>query len=289
MMQPATDPQNLRRHAYATDEHLNVRYQIHDQYSYPKVDFPKWVLTRTVWRGDEHVLDVGSGPGTYAAALRDLSPNVAYYGLDFSAGMLEKHPNRHRVAQADAQNLPYPDASFDVVMANHMLYHVPDVERAVLECRRVLKPGGVLMAATNSVQSMPEFNAYYKRAILLLTSPGEQIQVPLPTSYPFTLESGVRQLARHFYAVVRHDLPSMFVFDNVEPVMAYLESMRGLREPELPPGISWDSVMLLVQQQIKNQLNYLGEFVVNKLSGVLVATDRGDFITEFIERQNHSV
>jgi SAM-dependent methyltransferase len=287
-MHPATDPQNLRQHAYATDEHLNVRYQIHEQYSFPKVDFPKWVLSRAAWRGDEKVLDVGCGPGNYAAALHELWPDVTYYGLDFSVGMLERHPDKRAVLQADVQALPYADDSFDVVMANHMLYHVPDVERAVLECRRVLKPGGVLLAATNSVQSMPEFNAYYKRAILLLTTPGEQVAIPMPTSYPFTLESGVRQLARHFYAVVRHDLPSVFVFDDIEPVMAYLESMRSLREPELPDGIMWDSVMLLVRQQIKNQLNYLGEFIVNKLSGVLVATDRGDFISEFVEQQHRS-
>jgi SAM-dependent methyltransferase len=287
-MHPATDPQNLRRHAYANDEQLNVRYQIHEEYSFPKVNFPAWVLSRAGWRGDETVLDVGCGPGSYCTALAQLYPNVKYYGFDFSEGMLAKHPNRPAVVQADAQHLPYPDAVFDVVMANHMLYHVPDVEQALVECRRVLKPGGVFMAATNSIQSMPEFNAYYKRAILLLTTPGEPLQVPPPLAYPFTLESGVRQLSRHFYAVVRHDLPSVFVFDSVEPVMAYLESMRSLREPDLPQNIVWESVMVLVRQQIKNQLNYLGEFIVNKLSGVLVATDAGDFISDFIEHQQHA-
>lgn len=287
-MHPATDPHTLRQHAYATDELLNMRYQIHERYSVPKVDFPEWVLSRIEWRGDEQVLDVGCGPGTYLTALRNLWPDVTYYGLDFSAGILAKHPDRRSVVQADAQYLPYSDHTFDVVMANHMLYHVPDTERAILECRRVLKPAGILMAATNSVENMPQFRELYKRAILVLTAPGKQVQMPSLTSSLFTLESGVRQLSRHFYAVVRHDLPGALVFDSIDPVMTYLESSRSVREPQLPPGISWDSVMLIVREQIKNQLNYVGELVVNKLSGVLVATDRGGFISDFVEHQQHA-
>jgi SAM-dependent methyltransferase len=172
-------------------------------------------------------------------------------------------------------------------MANHMLYHVPDITRAVEECRRVLKPNGILMAATNSIDSMPQFRELFKRAILVLTAPGKQVHLPLPPSHLFTLESGVRLLSRHFYAVVRHDLPGAFVFDAIDPVLAYLESSRSLREPQLPPGVSWESVMLIVREQVKNQLNYVGELVVHKLSGVLVATDRGGFISDFVEHQKN--
>jgi hypothetical protein len=74
------------------------------------------------------------------------------------------------------------------------------------------------------------------------------------------------------------------VFDAVEPVMSYLESSRPLREPQLPPDISWDAVMMIVHEQVKNQLNYVGQLVVHKLSGVLVASDRGGFIEDFVNR-----
>jgi SAM-dependent methyltransferase len=287
-MYPATDPQTLRQQAYANDEKLRVRYMTHEQYTVPKVDFPEWALQRLNWRGDEQVLDVGCGPGVYESALRHLFPGVTYYGLDFSEGMLEKHPRKQSVVMADAQYLPYPSGTFDVVMANHMLYHVPDITRAIKECRRVLKPDGILMAATNSVETMPQFRELYKRAILVLTAPGKQVHLPMPVGNLFTLENGIRQLSRHFYAVVRHDLPGAFVFDQIEPVMAYLESTRSMREPQLPPGVTWDSVMLIVREQIKNQLNYVGELVVHKLSGVLVATDRGGFISDFVEHQAHA-
>ncbi|HLV36257.1 MAG TPA: class I SAM-dependent methyltransferase [Spirillospora sp.] len=287
-MNPATDNRILRQQAYMTDEHLNVRYQIHEQYSVPQVDFPRWVLGRVDWRGDEVVLDLGCGPGIYAEVLMQQQPGIRYYGLDLSSGMLAKHPYPRSLVQADGQYLPFADCTFDVVMANHVLYHLPDIERATREIRRVLKPEGLLMAATNSAESMPQFHDLYKRAIMVLTAPGTQVIVPRPASHAFTLESGTRYLARQFFAVVRHDLPGMFVFDKPEPVLAYLESSRSLREPQLPPGVSWDAVMLIVREQIKNQLNYVGELVVHKLSGVLVASDRGGFIRDYVIQSEKS-
>ncbi len=281
-MNPATDTRLLRQKTYATDEHLNIRYQIHEQYSVPRIDFPEWVLDRITWQGDEVVLDLGCGPGTYAPALAKAVPNTTYYGIDFSSGMLAKHPRPDAIAQADGQTLPFADHTFDVVMANHVLYHLPDIHKAIGEIRRVLKPDGILIAATNSAESMPQFHDLYKRAIMVLTAPGKQVIVPRPASHAFTLESGTRFLARRFFAVVRYDLPGAFVFDQPEPVLAYLESARSLREPQLPSGVTWDAVMMIVREQIKNQLNYVGELVVQKLSGVLVASDRGGFIREYI-------
>jgi hypothetical protein len=142
----------------------------------------------------------------------------------------------------------------------------------------------VLLAATNSLDSMPEFRELVKRAVLVLTAPGKSVQLPLPSSYLFSLESGTRQLARHFYAVVRYDLPGKLVFDNIEPVMAYMETTRSLREPQLPEGVTWDSVMLIVREQVKNQLSYFGELTITKLSGALVASDRGGFISGFVRQ-----
>ena len=66
--------------------------------------------------------------------------------------------------------------------------------------------------------------------------------------------------------------------------MAYLETTRSLREPQFPEGVTWESVMLIVREQVKNHLNYFGELVVTKLSGVLVATDRGGFIGGFVRQ-----
>jgi len=280
-MFPGYDPDSLHQQ-YANDEALRIRQETHELYTVPKVDFPSWVISLLDWQGSESLLDVGSGPGTYYLPINTRWPNISYTGLDFSRGMLGKHPASGKIVQADAQFLPYPDQSFDVVMANHMLYHVPDIDQAIREFRRVLKPDGLFLSATNSMHTMPEFQALFRRAIVLLSASGNS-SPPMPEHNPFSLENGTRRLSHHFYAVVRYDLPSTLVFSKVEPIIAYLESNRFFREPQLPADVSWDDLMLVMREQINRLLTHFGELVVNKVSGALIASDRGGFIQEYVE------
>ncbi len=58
------------------------------------------------------------------------------------------HRTRVQFKEIDAQSIPFEDETFDAVIANHMLYHVPDRPKAIAEIKRVLKPGGRLIATT---------------------------------------------------------------------------------------------------------------------------------------------
>jgi len=284
-MSPTPDSEQIKRQ-YGTDEKLRVRHETHEKYTEPKQDFVAWVLNTVQWRGDERVLDVGCGPGLYYERLMQMHPTVQYVGVDLMRAMLGHHPNTDRTLVATALRLPFPDDTFDVVMANHMLYHLDDVEAGIVEMRRVLKPGGLLMTATNSVQTMPEFQVLLRRAIVLLTRHGAaQIRTPAMPSERYALENGTRFLSRYFYAVVRHDLPSKLVFREVEPAMAYLESTRDLREGALPDDVVWEDVMMIMRQQINQLTKHLGELVIDKQSGVLVASDHGGFVADFIAHQ----
>lgn len=286
-MFPGNDPDAVRRQ-YANDANLRVQQQTHEQYTVPKSNFAEWVLQRVRWQGDESVLDIGSGAGGYYDLLRENGSNIRYVGIDQSPGMLSHHPAQNTVSVADAECLPFAEGVFDVVMANHMLYHVPDIDKALLEARRVLKPDGIFIAATNSLQTMPEIYALYRRGMLLLSSPGQVYsQPPLPMQTSFSLENGTRMLSRYFYGVVRYDLPNALVFPSVEPVMAYLQSMRPIHEPQLPGSIDWDELMLVMREQVSRVLNHFGELVVNKISGVLVASNQGGFISEFVDILNN--
>lgn len=280
----ANDPQAVGR-MYETDEALRIRQETHERYSQPKLDLTEWAIGSVKWQGDEIVLDVGSGPGRYYDALLQRYPDIQYYGCDLYANMMQTHSSKNRLALADAQRLPYPDATFDVVMANHMLFHVYDVERALRELRRVVKPTGFVMATTNSIHTMPEFQALMRRAITLLSPPGTaNIRVPGQHTDPFTLESGTRLLCRHFFAVVRYDLPRSLVFPSADPALAYLNSTRSVREAELPQDVSWDEMMMIVREQMGRLIDHFGELSVNTLSGLLVATDRGDFIDQYTDK-----
>ncbi|MCY3864214.1 MAG: class I SAM-dependent methyltransferase, partial [Chloroflexi bacterium] len=193
------------------------------------------------------------------------------------------------LAFGDPLKLPYANDSFDVVMANHVLYNVGDIDGCLAEIKRVLKPNGRVLASTDSLHTTPELQVLIRRAIVLLSENGANVQ---PLSLPcdsFALENGTRILARHFYAVVRHDLPRQLVFDAVEPALEYLESMRDLRQHDLPDDVSWDDMMLIMQQQMTQLLQLLGKLEINIACGALVASDCGGFINEFVEREQASI
>lgn len=279
-----TDRDILTKHAYMNDEHLALRYRIHDEYSRPKIDFQTWVLGAFAWRGDERVLDVGAGSGSYFEPVQARIPQGMHVASDLSFGMAQQARQRAEVLpidvlNLDVQQLPFENGSFDVVLANHMLYHVPDLDTALGEIRRVLRDEGCLIAATNSATNMPELDTLYRRAVTLLGYPKHRFA---DWQSGFSLESGPKRLARYFRAVARYDLPSALYFPEVDPVIAYIDSMRAIREPQLPDEITWDAFMEMMEKQISRLIRHMGELQVNKLSGVLIATNGGGFAHDYL-------
>lgn len=102
----------------------------------------------------ETVLDVGTGTGVVAITAARIGAQVT--GLDLTAELLEHARENSRISQqeqivwteGDAESLPYPDASFDVVVSQFGHMFAPRPEVAVREMRRVLKPGGRIAFAT---------------------------------------------------------------------------------------------------------------------------------------------
>ncbi|PVY97071.1 methyltransferase domain-containing protein [Actinomycetospora cinnamomea] len=109
----------------------------------------------------EHVLDVGSGPGFLAAAIADaVGPDGAVRGLDPSPAMnavAAAHcADRPWVAveEGGAEALPYPDGHFDAVVSTQVYEYVPDVLGALVEARRVLRPGGRIVVLDTDWESV---------------------------------------------------------------------------------------------------------------------------------------
>src|SRR5262245_24148157 len=114
------------------------------------------IITLAGLRAGEEVLDIGCGTGTLAiAAARHIVPSGAVYGIDASPPMIARA--RRKAAKAGvqvdfkvavAENLPFPDGRFDVVLSTLMLHHLPRKTRqqCAKEIRRVLKSGGRVLA-----------------------------------------------------------------------------------------------------------------------------------------------
>lgn len=284
MSSPFHDPNRFKRY-YATDQNIRELNEAREKFSIPRIDFPSWALDGIRWRGDERILDVGCGYGAYYDRLKQRLPKLDYYGVDLSAGMLRQHgaQGMGRLAVADALHLPFGRHCFDVVMANHMLYHIPDLEGGITEIKRVLRPGGVLMATTHSNQTMPEIRMLIRRAIIILTrSAPSTVRPPSAVSDLFSLESGTRLLARHFYAVSRFEIPTTLIFHSELDFLAYLNNLRELMELSLPADVTWEGILEVLREQVAQFIYQLGDMQVSRLAGVLLATDSGDFIHDFV-------
>ena len=156
------------------------------------------------------VLEVGSGPGVFAARLHAAAPQVALLATDQSPRLVELARERGLTAQVqDVEHLLAPDDSYDVVVALWMLYHVPDLDRGLAELRRVLRPGGRLVAVTNGDEHLADLRRAAGGAAYVTT---------------FSSENGEAALRRHFGTVTREDLETRAVFPDRETALDYLRS-----------------------------------------------------------------
>jgi ubiquinone/menaquinone biosynthesis C-methylase UbiE len=125
---------------YQTNTDLHTRQETHRLYT---VGRPLETLVDEALRleGHEALLDIGTATGDFPGRLRLEGHAGRLVGLDFSPGMIEKARASHEnveFVQGDAVALPFADSSFSVVTARHMLYHVPNIQAALLEARRVV-------------------------------------------------------------------------------------------------------------------------------------------------------
>lgn len=251
---------------YAGQENLAVRIRTHKLYTEPKTDFVTWVLDQVSWRGDETVLDVGCGSGNYVEAARARA--ARYMANDYSFGMLAglRCDGLLRV-NANAEQLPYASDSADTILANHMIYHIADQNAAVRAFRRVLKPGGVLLAATNAATNMAELNALLQAASVELGA--RQLGVGVGVNR-FTLENGATLLQTQFETVTCHVLDAALLFPAVEPVIDYLATTRERHVAQLPSGVTWNELAAVLTRRVQAQIDAHGVFRVSKRAGVFV-------------------
>lgn len=218
---PWTDRSYLRHEQYVDDRNLSARRSIY-AFQHPPLDLVGTVLDNLDLGGEERLVDVGCGPGHYLRTLVAAGHSGKLLGVDLSAGMLEVLRTAlptTAVVSADAVALPLRAASADVVIAAHMLYHLPDVHRGVGEMRRVLRPGGRLVVVLNGEDHLRELRAAMETV---------NARLGLPTmewgSHRLHLDIGESLLREHFSSVSRTDFGGHLVVDEREPLASYVAS-----------------------------------------------------------------
>lgn len=181
---------------YSTAKNLNSRIDLHKRFSTNKYGWSRWVFDRLDFAGKSRVLELGCGNGDLWRSNIDRKPAGLHAVLsDFSSGMseaaalnLKEVPDGFEFRVIDAQSIPYEDKTFDMVIANHVLYHVPERKKALNEIRRVLKEGGSFYATTIGTGHMKEL-------VALVHGFDKEICYPADApAYDFGLENGSEQL-----------------------------------------------------------------------------------------------
>jgi len=225
-MDLTTDRSYLLNQQYQNAVNLDARIQLHLRFSTNSYGLYRWVFDQLALPLHARILELGCGsaklwtenheriPPHWDVTLSDFSPgmvtqakqNLADSGLDF------------RFKQVDAQSISFDNASFDGVIANHMLYHVPDLPKALGEIQRVLKPNGYLFAATNGDSHLRELDD-------LLKDFDSRMGFVDQTALKFTLENGEQQLKSYFSRVDISYYKDSLIVTEVKPLIAYAFSM----------------------------------------------------------------
>lgn len=265
-MSKLTDQQYLTTDQYKDASNLDARAAIHQRFSTNPYGWFRWVFDALLkFPANAKILELGSGngllwkenidriPAGWNIVLSDLSPGM----LDAAWRNLVVTGRAFQFKEIDAQSIPFEAETFDAVIANHMLYHVPDRPKAIAEIKRVLKPGGHFIVTTVGENHMREMMEWYARVHVS--------KVWESFANPFTLENGLEQLKLYFPNVTISHYEDNLEITEIEPIMAYICS--GIRVSELV-----DEELTKLQHDLERELKEKGKIFVSKDSGLFAAT-----------------
>ena len=263
------DQRLLHQEQYRDDTNLNVRIALHDRFSVNHYGWMRWVFDQLPVTEASRVLELGAGPGTlWQHNLARVPVGAAITLSDFSAGManaarrnLDGSGAGFRFTVADAQASPFGDASFDLVIANHMLYHVPDRTAALREAARVLRHGGRFYASTIGRQHLAEIGAWVKRFDL-----DAPVAATMHLADAFSMETGEAQLVPWFSNVTLTVYEDALEITDAQALVAYV--MSGMTQEAIQ---TQSAALARLATFAGHEIAERGSMHVTKASGMFAA------------------
>ena len=255
------DTQNVLRQ-YKDGKNLNTRISIYEKYKIGG-NHSGWIWDAYSFFDGCEIAEFGSGTGKdWADTMNEAAEKYHITLSDFSPGMVEGLKERYGkyknvdVMRIDIQDIPFEDESKDFAIAHSMLYHVPDIDKAVREVHRILKPGGSFYAATSGDKSM----FWYLKGTLHEAVPSSS----MPSGITFTLRNGKPYLDRYFSDVrIIHDKSRIEITETGDLLdfIFSVPSIEGLKESDRPALIDY----------YDKKKNAEGKIVIEMSYGMLVA------------------
>lgn len=210
---------------YRTATRLQTRIHLYDSYSTNPQGWHRWIFEQLEVQPEAHILELGCGDGTFWIRNAERIPSSWRITLtDTSSGMVEEarcrlgsNNSQFKFLSVDAQQIPFHEEQFDMVIANNMLYHVPDIPRAIREMHRILKQGGIVCTSTMSTRHLQEVEH-------LAVSFDPELLVLDHAINRFHLDNGEDLLSSCFSDLRLLRYEDCLLVDEAEPLIEYIIS-----------------------------------------------------------------
>lgn len=209
---------------YKDTSRLDIRIMIHKRYSSNKMGFAKWIYSNYEFEPNMHILELGCGTCEMWVGNLDALNGSKIILTDFSEAMVNKAKKNLKDSKnisynvVNIEEIPYEENEFDAVIANMMLYHVPNIPKALTEVNRVLKDGGTFYCATYGENT-------------ILNNVCKLLEVDLPKNdWVFTLQNGSEILKPFFTDVKRLDYVDSLEITDIDDLIDYLDTLDDMHE-----------------------------------------------------------
>ena len=227
MLSNVNKTENVKQQ-YRDDKNLSTRINLHAKHGTNKQSFSDWLFGLYGFFDNCHILELGCGNGAqWEAKIDGLPDGCRVFLSDFTEGMVNAVREKYRTypnfefKQIDIQEIPFPDETFDIAIANHMLYHIPDLNKALSEVKRILKPNGTFYASTFSENSLHS----YLRDVIKQINPKTNA---FTQSWSFTMQNGFETLSSHFDNITRLDYESPLAITDTQDLMDWIKSTMSI-------------------------------------------------------------
>ena len=260
-----TGMENSLKAQYRNSTNISARIRLHRLFSSNKQGWFPWIYEQCQITEGMKILELGCGNGRlWIENKAKLPADCEIILSDISEGMIRDvrreqslQDDRFSFAAFDCHAIPYEDASFDLVIANHVLFYCKDVDRVCSEVGRVLKPGGRFVCGPYGVAHMQEVSRLVTQFDDRITLSGENLYEH------FGKENGAQALAPYFAEVDWQQYEDALIVTQAEPLIEYVLSCHGNQN-----------------QYILEKYNKFRKYVEGQIrNGYTITKDAGIFIS----------